>query len=68
MLLEVVTPTLSTVFESITTVITNIVSEMTTVGNALLGNVIFQIMLGILIFFIVTGVIFRLVAHARQGR
>ena len=53
---------------AITTVITKIIEIMGTVGEALLGNVIFQIMFGLLILFVVLGIIFRLVYHARKGR
>ena len=53
---------------AITTVITKIIEIMGTVGEALLGNVIFQIMFGLLILFVVLGIIFRLVKHARKGR
>ena len=59
---------LTDVFTNAGTVITKIIELMGTVGEALLGNVIFQIMLGVLVLFIVMGIIFKLVYHARKGR
>lgn len=55
-------------FTTITSVITNILTLMGSVGTALLDNVIFQLLMGILTLYVVMGIIFRLVAHVRKGR
>lgn len=49
-------------------VITSIVSTLSTVATSLMSNAIFQVMFGLLILFVVLGIIFRLVYHARKGR
>lgn len=54
-------------FEGATTVITNVITLMGTVSTALLKNEIFQIMIGLVIFFIVMGIIFTLVRKLRRG-
>lgn len=59
---------LSTLLENAGTVITSIVNTMGTVATSLMGNAIFQVMFGLLILFVVLGIIFRLVYHARKGR
>lgn len=66
-MLDVETTAMEALWTAITTVITNVMNALGTVGNALLSNVIFQIMFGLLILFVVLGIIFRLVSHARNG-
>ena len=59
---------LTTLLTNAGEVITSIVNTMGTVATSLLGNAIFQVMFGLLILFVVLGIIFRLVYHARKGR
>lgn len=68
MLLDVTAPTLSDLLTAAGTVITSIVETMGSVATSLMGNAIFQVMFGLLILFVVLGIIFRLVYHARKGR
>ena len=62
------TSALSTLLENAGTVINSIVTTMSTVATSLMGNAIFQVMFGLLLLFVVLGIIFRLVYHARKGR
>lgn len=61
-------PTLQDLLTAAGTVITSIVETMGSVATSLMGNAIFQVMFGLLILFVVLGIIFRLVYHARKGR
>ncbi len=56
----------TTIWDSITTVITNIISSLGTVASALMNNQLFQITLGIVIFGIVMGIVFTLVRKIRR--
>ena len=67
LILEGTTP-LEDLLSAAGTVITSITTTMGTVATTLLGNAIFQVMFGLLILFVVLGIIFRLVYHARKGR
>lgn len=58
---------MTALFESVTTVITQMITLLGTVSTALLENSIFQIMMGIIILFIVMGIVFRLVRKLRKG-
>ena len=49
------------------TVISKIVENLGTVCTALISNPLFQIMFGILIFYVVFGIVFRLVKKVRKG-
>ena len=62
------TSALSTLLENAGTVINSVVTTMGTVATSLMGNAIFQVMFGLLLLFVVLGIIFRLVYHARKGR
>ena len=59
---------LSTLLTNSGTVINSVVTTMGTVATSLMGNAIFQVMFGLLLLFVVLGIIFRLVYHARKGR
>lgn len=59
---------LETLLENVGTVITSIITQLGTVATALMSNAIFQVMFGLLVLFVVLGIIFRLVYHARKGR
>ena len=48
-------------FTAIGTVITNMISNLSTISTALISNVIFQIMIGIAMLFILIGIVFKLV-------
>ena len=56
-----------TLFKTVTTVITNITNTLSTVSTSLLSNSIFELMMGIVVFFIVMGIVFRLVSKLRKG-
>lgn len=62
------TSALSTLLANAGTVINEVVTTMGTVATSLMGNAIFQVMFGLLLLFVVLGIIFRLVYHARKGR
>ena len=55
-----------TIWDSITTVITNLISGLGTVANALMGNELFQITLGVVIFGILMGIVYSLVKKIRK--
>ena len=62
------TPTaLETLFTNVATVISNIINYLGNVCSTLLGNPIFQIMVGIAILYIIIGIVFRLVRKMRKG-
>ena len=65
--MEGTTTGLEALFESVGTVITNILSNLATVATNLLSNPIFQLMIGIAVLFIVIGIVFRLVKKMRKG-
>ena len=54
-------------FTAVGTVITNLLSNLGTVSTALLGNVLFQVMVGIAVLYIIIGIVFRLVRKMRKG-
>ena len=58
---------MTALFESVTTVITQMITLLGTVSTALLENPIFQIMMGIIVLFIVMGIVFKLVRKLRKG-
>ena len=57
---------MATLWENVTTVVTNLVSLMGTMSTALLGNELFQIVLGIVFFGIGMGIIFTLVRKIKR--
>ena len=60
---------IGTLFQNVTTVITNILTLMTKVATTLMDNSIFQITIGIVILGIVMSLIFTLVRKMkRRGR
>ena len=54
-------------FTAAGTVITNVLAYLTQVATSLLGNPIFQVMIGIAVLYIVLGIVFRLVRKMRKG-
>lgn len=65
--MEAGTNIMEALFTAVTTVVTNIMTLLGKVGESLLGNVIFQIMMGIALLFLVIGIIFRLVRKMKNG-
>ena len=57
---------LETLFTNVSDVITHLVSMMSTMTTSLLGNHLFQIVLGIVFFSIVMGIVFGLVRKIRK--
>ena len=57
---------MATLWENVTTVITNLVTLMGTMTTALLANELFQIVLGIVFFSIAMGIVFTLVRKIRK--
>ena len=65
--LETSTPTaIGTLFQSVTTVITKILTLMTSTATTLMSNPIFQITVGIVILGIVMSLIFTLVRKMKK--
>ena len=64
---ETPTVTIATVFEGAGTVITKVLEYLGTVATSLLGNPIFQVMIGIAVLYIVLGIVFKLVRKMRKG-
>ena len=58
---------ISSLFESVTGTIGSLLTSLATISLALLSNTIFQIMFGILVFFIVLRVVYSLVKKTRKG-
>ena len=56
---------LESLWEGVTTVISNVMTSLGTVGTSLIANPIFQIMFGILILGVVIGLVFRLVRKVK---
>ena len=65
--MEAGTNIMEALFTAVTSVVSNIMTLLGTVGESLLSNVIFQIMMGIALLFLVIGIIFRLVKKMRKG-
>lgn len=57
---------MATLWENVTTVITNLVTLMGTMTTSLLANELFQIVLGIVFFSIAMGIVFTLVRKIRK--
>ena len=57
---------MESLWTSITSTITNIISLMGTVATALMSNQIFQITLGVIFFGIVMGVVYSLVRKLKR--
>ena len=56
-------------FESITTVITSVMTLFGKVSTGLMGNEIFQLMFGIVVLGVIMGIVFTLVRKVkRRGR
>ncbi len=56
-------------FESITTVITSVMTLFGKVSTSLMGNEIFQLMFGIVVLGVIMGIVFTLVRKVkRRGR
>ena len=55
-----------TIWDAITTVITNLITLFGTVANALMTNELFQITLGIVIFIVLMGIVYSLVKKIRK--
>ena len=64
---ETPTVTIATVFEGAGKVITKVLEYLGTVATSLLGNPIFQVMIGIAVLYIVLGIVFKLVRKMRKG-
>ena len=59
----------TTIWDSVTTVITNLTNLMGTMSTTLLSNQIFQIVIGIIMFSLAMGYVFTLVRKLRtRGR
>ena len=59
----------ATIWDSVTTVITNLTNLMGTMSTTLLSNQIFQIVIGIIMFSLAMGYVFTLVRKLRtRGR
>ena len=54
-------------FTATGTVITKILEYLGAVATSLLGNPIFQVMIGIAVLYIVLGIVFKLVRKMRKG-
>ena len=57
---------MATLWDNVTTVVTNLVSLMGTMTTALLANELFQIVLGIVFFSIAMGIVFTLVRKVKR--
>lgn len=57
---------MATLWQNVTTVITNLVTLMGTMTTSLLANELFQIVLGIVFFSIVMGIVFGLVRKIKK--
>ena len=55
-----------TIWDTITTVITNVISLLGKVCEALMSNQLFQIVLGIVMFSILVGIVFSLVKRIKK--
>ncbi len=53
-------------FENITTVITKILELFASVSSSLLGNEIFQLMFGIVVLYVIMGIVFVLVRKIKN--
>ena len=54
-------------FTAVSTVITNMFSNLTIVSTNLISDPIFQITIGIAMLFILIGIVFKLVKKMRKG-
>ena len=53
-------------FTAVNTVITNIMSSLSTVATSLMGNAIFQLVMGVVFFGIILGVVYSLVRKVKK--
>lgn len=58
---------MTTLWTNVTSVITNFFTILGTASTSLLSNEIFQLMIGIVMLYLVTGFIFKLVRKLRKG-
>ena len=59
----------ATIWTTATEVVTNVITMLGTVSNALMSNQLFQITIGLVLFGIIIGIVFRLLKKLkRQGR
>ncbi len=58
---------MESLFTAVSTVITNMFSNLTVVSEKLIADPIFQITIGIAMLFILIGIVFRLVKKMRKG-
>ena len=66
---ETAASAITTLFEAITSVVTNILNIFGTVASTLMSNTLFQITMGLVILGIVIGLVFTFVRKVRkQGR
>ena len=58
---------MESLFTAVSTVITNMFSNLTVVSEKLIADPIFQITIGIAMLFILIGIVFKLVKKMRKG-
>ena len=58
---------MESLFTAVSTVITNMFSNLTVVSGKLIADPIFQITIGIAMLFILIGIVFKLVKKMRKG-
>lgn len=64
--LETPTTAIGTLFDNVTTVITNILTLFTTVGTKLMSNPIFQLTIGVVVLGIVMSLVFTMVRKLKR--
>ncbi|HIT12248.1 MAG TPA: hypothetical protein IAB58_05600 [Candidatus Pelethosoma merdigallinarum] len=64
--LETPTTAIGTLFDNVTTVITNILTLFTTVGTKLMSNSLFQLTIGVVVLGIVMSLVFTMVRKLRK--
>lgn len=64
--LETPTTAIGTLFDNVTTVITNILTLFTTVGTELMNNSLFQLTIGVVVLGIVMSLVFTMVRKLKR--
>ena len=64
--LETPTTAIGTLFDNVSTVITNILTLFTTVGTQLMNNSLFQLTIGVVVLGIVMSLVFTMVRKLRK--
>lgn len=64
--LETPTTAIGTLFDNVTTVITNILTLFTTVGTKLMNNSLFQLTIGVVVLGIVMSLVFTMVRKLKR--